>query len=156
MLLIALKFCYLSAYVLISAQTIFYHLAFSKALGANSMDLFVALRKSVDPVIAPKLKFFFLLGALSGIITLLFPEVYHEPYTMVVFIISLLLLIADLVTAVTKSARLNRIFIERYPGGYVPGRWYTLRLQWLHVMLIRGVFNITGLALLLLLMVLKS
>jgi len=60
------------------------------------------------------------------------------------------------VMALTKSVRLNKLFTEQYPGSYLPVKWHSLKLQWLQVMLVRGVFNMTGLALLLLLMVLKS
>lgn len=156
MLLALLKFYYLSAYVLLSAQAIFYHLAFSKALEFSPMDLFVSLRKSIDPVIGPKLRFLFLSGILSGIVVLLFPAVHNEPFTMAVFLLSLLLLIADLVIALVKSTRLNRLFTGQYPEGYMAEQWHTLKRQWLQVMLVRGMFNIIGLALLLLLMALKS
>ena len=155
-MIFALKLYYIFMYVLLSAQTIFYHIAMSKALESNSLDLFVALRKTVDPVIGPKLRFIFISGLLSGGSLLLFPAIHEAPLTMAVYLISLLLLVADLVMALTKSVRLNKLFISEYPGKYMPAKWQALKLEWLHVMLVRGIFNMTGLALLLLLLVLNS
>jgi uncharacterized membrane protein len=133
-------------YFLIASQGAFYLVGFYKVLSAMPSRDFILLRKTADPVMAPKLKVLYLLTLVMSIVAILVNFRSWSSVSLVLFTAATLCLLADILIALTVSEPLNKVITalqEPFKGAAA------IQRKWLEQIYIRAFLSAGGFLMLL-------
>lgn len=138
-----IEFVYLASYVIISSQLIYYLLVMSDALKLISIDNFMELRKTIDPIFKKRLSFVYYACLSLNIVLLVMRRGDLFSISYAALIVAFLCLVADLLIAIKGNIPVNN-HITNYVSGSIEYNWHALRKDWLNYITWRGIANFIG------------
>lgn len=139
------KFLQLALYFIVASQGAFYLTGFYKVLMNVPDRDFILLRKTADPVLAPRYKLLYIAGFLVSIVVIILQYYYQQPGTDIFMILAFLLFTGDMLMASRISGPLNKTISAMQEPFVNAG---TLRLQWLRQIYVRAFLSVSSFALL--------
>lgn len=138
-----LRLLQLVVYLIITSQLLFYLLILSDSLKQVSLPNFIELRKTVDMLMENRFRVIYYTGIILTLAVLILSTKKPGSIFFVTSCIALVCLIIDVSIAMKGNIPINKL-INAYLPGDTSQDWSALRLQWLQLMNIRGVFIVTG------------
>lgn len=139
---------YLTCYLLVSAQLLYYVVVMGEALKKIPIQHFLQLRKSVDPLVVARYQWLYGLSLVLSASAMLLAQRDSNSLVGICLIISCACLVLDIALALKGNQPLNAMVNgdalgERWPA------WEILRFQWIRFIRFRGVISGVGMVTLL-------
>lgn len=138
-----IRLLHLLSYLIITTQLMYYLFLMGDALKLVHIDNFLEQRQVVDRLIQQRhVPVYYVCLALSILMVGLHAKQWCSP----VFIssaLALTCLIVDVTIARGEVSNINNI-VNSHPAGAAGIDWQGLRLQWLHLIKVRGIFSTAG------------
>ncbi len=138
-----LKLLQMLVYLAITSQLLFYLLILSDSLKYISLANFIELRKVVDGMMETRFRIIYYSGLILTLAVVILAARKPGSMFFITSSIALVCLIIDVTIAMKGNIPINAL-INSYTNENNDHDWQALRLEWLRLINIRGIFAVTG------------